>query len=153
MGEYLAELRDAVQPLASEFSLDEVTSEENLVVISRLSNSTTGVALEVNWQELRVFVTLVRLTPKLDFANADDLTQPIDGKRYGFDADVLFKLRRTPNAPIGGRVLRMAPGEIDGVVRRYVESLASAAKDVLRGDFSVFADLGAIVDARDEQSP
>ena len=149
MSEYLEELRTAMLPLSSEFALREVlSSEDPRTVKLRLANSSAGADVEVNWQELRVFVTLFKVSQHTSIREWSDLRQPHKGERYGFDADDLFQLRGVADAPVGGRLLRKAPGEINRVVGRYVDALRLAGRDVLQGDFAILQEIAKLVSQR-----
>ena len=145
---YLDELRTAITPLVQEVGLKETAATVSpLFLAARYANATTGVEFAVEWRELSPRVTLFELSGGA-FVDLQDPVQLSGPRRVSFDADDLLNLRKPAPSPVGRRLRRKGPGEIEWVMSLYSQALLTAASDVLHGDFEVFDQLDAIVSAR-----
>jgi hypothetical protein len=148
---YLTEIREATTTLVREFALREVSAEAGERRASiRFANQSaaSGVEFKIDWADLKVFVTVCRLTTKGEFAGLHSSTRPGNEPRSAFNADDLLLLR-DPNSKLPNRRLRRkAPGEARPILDAYVHGLREHAADVLRGDFGVFEALNTVVEER-----
>lgn len=120
----------------------ELTSieEDRYVVEITYKNQTTGIKVSFEFRENQIFVYLIRLIN-------EEIPAYLDAPSRWFYLDNLVELR-SPSTTLPRKEFGdwLTPDDINDILTAYASALKEYGEDVLRGDFSVFAELAQQID-------
>jgi hypothetical protein len=142
-------IRKAMKPLEEVFRFQiAAEAEEPMSAEVLYLNESTGLRVALDWRDFRPFVTLYRLQDGGMPPERPTSLAP-GAPLHAFDADDLLLLRGA-SGPVGKMLSQRDTDAAGRLLREYATALEQHAADVLRGDFSVFQELAAVVRRRYE---
>jgi hypothetical protein len=139
MSQTLPETIEAVMsPLATQFGLRVVKRANSRNYAAVLyANATTGLKVEVEWTELRLYLTIYELENGKIVQEEPTVSRGADRSK-AFDVDDLLLVRPVPNSPVGKMFARRDAQAMIPFLEQYVQALTAQASDILSGDFAIF---------------
>jgi hypothetical protein len=136
------------QFLVDEFEFEKAIRKADVGIYRLISqNRVTAVEIGLEWREQYIYVELSRLIKGKIRENPVVISKK--SRLNTFNLEDLLAVR-APGLRIGPEyfVRPLTVESVNYILTRYADSLHEFARDVLRGDFSVFAKLNAIVKGR-----
>lgn len=139
---------DAMAGLAIDFQLSlTVARADESEAVASFENATTAILVRHDAYERRVFVSLHKKRG-IGASASPDINDRLRDPLNGFDVDDLIALRCPDRAVVQQNADLTSVTQLREVLTKYSGVLAEGARDVLAGNFEVFAQLADVVHDR-----